>query len=166
MVAADSLTTKLLAQAKKRSLLPLLVVLFIASYCLMTALIVFQDSTIRSQRSLILTLFSDSQQLWAIKGKAVIDKELAHLHEKAPSSQEKAPSTQAPTTRTPMTRTPMTQAPSVTAPLTQAPTQSPSTQAVPQHRNQNHVAKAKPKIQLPPQPAADPGDQRRVLFTI
>lgn len=164
MVATDSMTAHPLDEAKKRSLLPVLVGLFVFSYCLMTALIVFQGSTIQSQRGLILDLLADSRQLWANKGKALVDKQPAHRHAQTPSSQDKAPSTQAPMIQTPMNRTPMTQAPSIQAPSTQA--QAPSSQAVPQHRSQNHVAKAKPKIQLPPQPAADPGDQRRVLFTI
>ena len=156
MLAAETMT----AEPKKRSLLPLLVALFVFSYSLMTALIVFQGSTIQSQRGLILDLLADSRQLWANKGKAVIDKQTEQTHRHA-----QTPSSQAPSTQSPMTRTPMTQAPSVQVPSNQA--QAPSTQAVPQHRSQPHVGKSvKPKIQLPPQPAADPGDQRRVLFTI
>src|SRR6202049_2008679 len=45
---------------KKRSLLPLLTVLFLFSYGLMTLLIVEQGTTIQSQRALIRDLFSDS----------------------------------------------------------------------------------------------------------
>jgi cytoskeletal protein RodZ len=148
------------AEPKKSSLLPLLTALFVFSYCLMTALIVFQGSTIQSQRNLIVELLADSKQLWATKSKALQDKQAAqaHRHAQTPSSQAEAPSTQAP-----LNHVPLTQAPSIQAPSTQAP----STQAVPQHRSQNHLGKTvKPRVQLPPQPAADPGDQRRVLFTI
>jgi len=129
---------QILAGTKKRSLLPLLTVLFLFSYGLMTLLIVFQNSTIQSQRNFILQLLDDSRQLWALKAKAGQDKITADTlrHGKAPSTQ--VPSTEAP-----------------------------STQVLPQHRNQHQAGKtAKPKVQLPPQPAADPGDQRRVLVTI
>lgn len=136
---------QLFSSTKKRSLLPLLTVLFLFSYGLMTLLIVFQNSTIQSQRNFILQLLDDSRQLWALKAKAVQDGISAdtHRHGKAPSSQAQTPSTQAPST------------------------QAPSTQVVPQRRTQHQAGKtAKPRIQLPPQPAADPGDQRRVLMTI
>jgi len=125
--------------AKKRSLLPLLTVLFLISYCMMTLLIMFQGTTIQSQRSLILGLLGDSTQLWALKGKVLHQKQMAQAqqgHSQAPSSQAPAPSAQAP-----------------------------STQAAPQHRKQ-HVEKSKPQVQLPPVPAADLGDQRRVLISI
>lgn len=56
---------------KKSSLLPVLVVLFAASYALMTMLIVEQGKTIDLQRFLIGQLFTDSNQLSAMKGAAV-----------------------------------------------------------------------------------------------
>jgi hypothetical protein len=128
-----------LSQAKKRSsLLPLLTVLFLISYAMMTLLITFQSTTIQSQRSLIVQLLSDSTQLWALKGKALREKQTqTQNHAQAPSSQAQAPSAQAP-----------------------------STQAVPQHKKQQTEKNSKPQIQLPPVPAADLGDHRRVLITI
>jgi hypothetical protein len=57
----------------KRSLLPVLVVLFIVAYGLMTSLIVEQGSVIESQRHLIKQLFYDSSQLTALKGKLAAD---------------------------------------------------------------------------------------------
>jgi hypothetical protein len=125
---------------KKRSLLPLLTFLFLVSYGLMTALIMFQGTTIQSQRSLILQLFDDSRQLWAIKGKALHNKEMAGSQHQGqnPSSQTVAP-----------------------------PAKTPSTQEVPRHKNQNHAGNTeKPEVHIPPQPAADLGDQRRVLISI
>ena len=55
------------AAHKKQSWLPLLTVLFLISYGLMTMLIVEQGQTIESQRSLIRELFRDSQELSAVK---------------------------------------------------------------------------------------------------
>jgi hypothetical protein len=55
----------------KHTLLPVLVVLFVASYGLMTMLIVEQGRTIDTQRFLIGQLFTDSNQLNAIKSSAL-----------------------------------------------------------------------------------------------
>ena len=138
---------------KQRTLLPLLVVVFMASYGLMTLLIVEQGETIQAQRNLINVLLVDSKELWAMKGKAQADKlAQAQTHSQKPLDQN--PSTQG-------------QAPSVQTPLTQVPsTQAPSTQ-VPQHHSQSRASKsAKPDIQVPPVPASDLGDQRRVVITL
>jgi hypothetical protein len=137
--------------AKKRSLLPLLTVLFVFSYGLMTVLIVEQGSVIQSQRNLIKVLGRDSTELWSARGKAIGDQESARAqaqsHAQAPSTQEQAPA-----------HSPSTQSPS---------THAPSTQAVPQHRSQSRTGKiAKPETQLPPVPASDLSDRRRSLNTI
>ncbi len=55
----------------KHTLLPVLVVLFLASYGLMTMLIVEQGKTIEVQRYLIGQLFTDSSQLNAMKSAAL-----------------------------------------------------------------------------------------------
>ena len=52
-------------------MLPILTVLFLISYGLMTLLIVEQGSTIQSQRTLIQQLLGDSTELSALKGKAI-----------------------------------------------------------------------------------------------
>jgi uncharacterized membrane protein len=152
-----------LVQKKKRSLLPLLTVLFMASYGLMTLLIVEQGSTIQSQRNLIQVLLADSRQLWALKGKALSDRLAADKLAQA-QSQAKKFSTQTPLSHA---QTPSTQTPSTQAPSTQLPsTQTPSTQA-PRHRSPGRAGKsAKPYTQVPPMPASDLGDQRRELITL
>jgi uncharacterized membrane protein len=146
---------------KKRSLLPLLTVLFLFSYGLMTVLIVEQGSAIQAQRNLIKVLMRDSTELWAAKGKAIGDQQMAQAQaEAAAKAGTRAPSTlaQVPSVQTPSTQTPSTQAPSAKAP---------STQAVPQHRSQTQAGKiAKPETQLPPVPASDLVDRRRALATI
>jgi len=52
---------------RKHSLLPLLVVLFLISYGLLTNLVLQQDKTIDSQRTLVHLLLKDSLQLSAIR---------------------------------------------------------------------------------------------------
>ncbi len=137
---------------KKRSLLPLLTVLFLFSYGLMTLLIVEQGSVIQSQRNLIKILSRDSTALWSARGKAIGDQQTAQAQEQG-KNRAQAPSTQAPTTQTPSTRIPSTK--------------TPSTQATPQQRSQSRIGKtAKPEPQAPPVPASDLVDRRRSLNTI
>ena len=64
-LTGDNATSK-----SSRSLLPVLTILFLVSYGLLTMLVVEQGRTIDSQRGLIHLLFSDSVQLSSIKGKA------------------------------------------------------------------------------------------------
>jgi hypothetical protein len=64
--------------------LPVLVVLFLFAYGLMTMLIVEQGNTIESQRLLIKQLFSDSAELSALKGREA----LKHRTAPAPSKPE------------------------------------------------------------------------------
>ena len=147
-----------LVPRKKRSLLPLLTVVFMASYGLMTLLIVEQGAAIQSQRNLIQVLLGDSRQLWSLKGKALSDRLAADKLAQA-QSQAKKFSTQTPLShaQTPSTQTPSTQAPS---------TQTPSTQAPRRHSPSRAGKGAKPYTQVPPMPASDLGDQRRELITL
>jgi hypothetical protein len=130
---------------KKLGWLPLLTVLFMISYGLMTMLIVEQGQTIESQRALIRELFRDSTELSSVKMKAQTERnQAAQALAQNPSSQN-----------------PSTQAPSSQAPMRQAP----SSQAGPQQRAQNQL-KPKADFQMPSKPAADLADHRRSLITI
>lgn len=133
------------APRKKLGWLPVLTVLFVASYGLMTMLIVEQGETIESQRALIRELFRDSAELTATKLKAQRDKAAAHAQ--APSAKAQAPGTQTPSSQDPST-------------------QAPSSQAVPQNRTPRTAQKVKPQFQMPSRPAADLADERRALITI
>ena len=66
-------------------LLPILVVLFVFSYAILTALVVEQGRTIDSQRALIREMLKDSNQLAALKGKVAHDESLQN-QQKAPAS--------------------------------------------------------------------------------
>src|ERR1019366_9812407 len=136
---------------KKHGWLPLLTVLFLISYGLMTMLIVEQGQTIESQRALIRELFRDSKELSAVKMKA--QQEVA---------QSPSPKTQAPVSQIPSSQTPSTQNPSTQAPTRQAP----SSQAGPQHRAPNTAATQKPQFRMPSKPASDLVDDCRTLITI
>jgi uncharacterized membrane protein len=152
------------APKKKRTLTPLLTVVFLASYGLMTMLIVEQGKTIQAQRNLIQILQVDSRDLWAGRSKAQTDaasqartQSHAQASTQAPMTQEQSPSVRTPSSQIPSTQTPSTQTPS---------TQTPSTQATPHHSPTRTGKMAKPQPQVPPMPASDLGDQRRVLITI
>ena len=140
---------------KKFTLLPLLTVLFLISYGLMTMLIVEQGSTIESQRALIRDMLRDSVELAAMKGKAIQARNNADAQRHAPAH---APATQAPVTRVPSTQTPSAQMPR---------TQAPSTQVAPNRSVRNEGSKVqKPRVQVPERPASDLADERRAVMTI
>jgi hypothetical protein len=77
-------------QKPKHTMLPVLVVLFLVSYGLMTMLVVEQGRTIETQRSLIHELFQDSAELSAIRGHAIHQGQVGVL----PRSQAHAPLSQ------------------------------------------------------------------------
>jgi hypothetical protein len=81
---------------RKHSMLPVLVIVFMISYALMTMLIVVQGRTIETQRALIHSLFSDSSELSHLKGQ-IFQKQHAAAQAQAEAkvhSQVQAPSTQ------------------------------------------------------------------------
>jgi uncharacterized membrane protein len=141
------------AAPKKNGWLPLLTVLFLLSYGLMTMLIVEQGSTIESQRTLIRELFRDSTELSALKQRAQAAARV--MAGEQPATAAPSPKAQAPVTQNQPSQVPSTQAPTQ---------QAPSTQAAPQHQKQTQ--KPKPQFQTPSRPAADMSDDRRALITI
>src|ERR1700747_3372388 len=96
------------AAPKKHGWLPLLTVLFLISYGLMTMLIVEQGQTIESQRALIRELFGDSKELSVMKLKANV--------EHAQAAQAQSALTQAPSSHSPSSQNPSSQSPSTLTP--------------------------------------------------
>jgi len=135
------------ARPKKRSWLPLLIVLFLISYGLMTMLIVEQGRTIDSQRVLIRELFRDNNELSAAKKAQPNTSSSQDLSNQA--------SSQAPSAQSPATKAPSSQAGSSHAPSSQV-----------QRRAQNTPPKAKSDFQVPSQPASDLVDSDRSLKSI
>jgi hypothetical protein len=147
------------AAPRKRGWLPLLTVLFLISYGLMTMLIVEQGRTIDSQRTLILELFGDSKELSVMKMKASVERAQAA---KAQSALTQAPSSHSSSSHNPSSHNPSSQNPSSQNPSTQAPAkQAPSSQAA--RRNQHQAARP---FQMPSRPASDLADSKRALVTI
>ena len=82
-------------------MLPILIVLFLVSYGLMSLLAVEQDRTIASQRWLIMSLLQDSTELSGLKGK-LIQQQRAQAKTQAEAgvhSQAQTPSNQVPETQ-------------------------------------------------------------------
>jgi len=121
----------------KHTMLPILTVLFLISYGLMTLLIVEQGSTIQSQRTLIQQLLGDSTELSALKAKAI---------------QQQVP--------TPKAQAEAKTSSPVQAPSTQAvPSEKASTA-------RNHGKVQRPMHEKPPVPTSDIADARRTLMSI
>jgi hypothetical protein len=128
-----------------RTLLPVLTILFLVSYGLLTMLVVEQGRTIDSQRSLIQTLFQDSVELTGMKGKAnqklqAETQARVQAKKKSPPAQTAPPDSQE--------RTPSSNSPRAGA------------------KNQSTSKLRKPLPQKPPKDTADDGDERRMLISI
>lgn len=147
---------------KRRSWLPVLTVLFLISYGLMTMLIVEQGATIESQRALLRELYRDSEELSALRSKAQQEKTVADTQSHGQAAKSKSSVTQTPQAPTAQTQTPSTQIPSTQAPVSTAP----SSQAAQQHRTKNQTEKQKPQFQMPTKPASDLIDDPRNLNVI
>jgi hypothetical protein len=140
-----NLTGDKAASKPGRSLLPVLTILFLVSYGLLTMLVVEQGRTIDSQRNLIRMLFSDSVQLSGIKGKA-IQKQQAEAQAHAQSQKKSPPAQAAPSD-------PEAQSPSNHGPQAGA-------------KNQSTSKVGRPLPQKPPKDTSDPADDRRTLISI
>lgn len=152
------------ATPKKHGWLPLLTVLFLISYGLMTMLIVEQGQTIDSQRALIRELFRDSKELSSMKT-------LAQQQGQSPSAKTQAPAMQIPSGQRPSAQAEPMQIPSAQTPSAipsaQAPNrQAPSSQAGPQHRAPNAAATQNRQFRMPSKPTPDLVDDCRTLITI
>jgi hypothetical protein len=77
-------------------LLPILVVLFVFSYAILTALVFEQGKTIESQRALIREMLKDSTQLAELKGKIARDESLRAQQKSLQGVGPSAPAQQGP----------------------------------------------------------------------
>jgi hypothetical protein len=138
------------AGRKKRTMLPLLVVLFLISYSLLTMLVVEQGRTIDSQRSLIHLLFGNSIQLSATR----VAGHQNQADEKSKPEQDSAQT---------QSQSPSPQVTQGQAPSAQVPQNPSKPQANVQAGRGSHKAQ---KAVPPPAEMTDPSDMRRVSFSI
>lgn len=140
--------------------MPILTVVFLFSYGLMTLLIVEQGAAIQQQHNFIQVLLGDSRELWAIKGKILTDKTARDQAQK---------NAQASLTQTPTTHGQVT--PSPNTPSTQIPLNRTTPNQAQQHAQTRAGKGTKPQTQVqqdqvPPMPASDLSDRRRVLIAL
>ena len=153
------------ATRRKRKLtaLPLLVVLFVISYFLLTKLVIEQDKTIDSQRSLIHMLFKDNVYLSMLHKHAGVSSKKARggsqLQAGNPASQNQS-SPMSSLAPVPSTRVPASEVPSAQVPASKVgPTAN--------SKNDRKTRKAeKSRRETPPVELTDPSDMRRVSFSI
>ena len=150
---------------RKHKLLPLLVVLFVISYGLLTRLVVEQNKTIASQRTLIHLLFKDSLHLSALR-KA--ERQKAHAAQGIPASDlqadAKVPSAKIPVIQVPQDQVPRDQHSLDKSPSAQVPSAKPKQQ---NGGSMDHKQRAQKKTpNRPPAELTDPSDMRRVSFSI
>src|SRR5271156_449785 len=82
------------ATSRPTAILPLLVILFVVSYGILTMLVFEQGQTIESQRTLIREMLKDSTQLATLKDKLARDEgKRAHDKAAAPADRQSADST-------------------------------------------------------------------------
>jgi hypothetical protein len=86
-------------EKKTRGMLPLLVILFVISYSILTLLVVEQGRTIESQRTLLRELIKDSTELANLKGKLIHDKAARSQEKASPQAQNQDPATENPNAR-------------------------------------------------------------------
>ena len=163
---------------RKRSLLPLLIILFLISYGMLTKLVIDQDRTIDSQRTLIHLLFKDNLHLSALN--KAEGRSQTKASQGTSSNGLQTPSSKSPTMQTPLNRVPSNnvsrnQVPSVKGPSTQALSekdpliQVPSGKTTAQNsaKTERKSGKAqKPAPNRPPAELTDPSDMRRVWIAI
>lgn len=144
---------------RKWTALPLLIVLFVISYFLLTKLVIEQDKTIDSQNSMIHTLFKDNLYLSQLH-------KHAGLSSKKPKSQASSQlQAQNPASQNPAAESAANQQSLSRIPLAQVPSSKVGPQAnAKSGRRTRKAGKAIP-ASPPPEPT-DPSDQRRVSFSI
>jgi hypothetical protein len=143
---------------RKRGLLPLLVVLFLISYGLLTMMVVEQNRTIISQRTLIHLLYKDSLHLSALK-KA--ERQKAHTPAGAATGSLQADA-QVQAGKIPVIQVPPQKSPSTQFPSAQVPTDKKQQTG----GRAEHKQKAQKKAPRPPAELTDPSDMRRVSVAI
>jgi hypothetical protein len=166
-------------------MLPLLIILFLISYGLLTLLVVQQDRKIDSQRSLIHLLFKDNVHLSALRGGQnrlgyAADTAASHARslggQSLAAQSSAAQSSHAISSQAPLAnQVPLIQVPAGSNQVTSnqimsnqvTSTQIPESQARTQANAKGAKArKAQKQLPVPPVEITDPSDTRRVSFSI
>ena len=150
----DAIANAATKRKRKLTALPLLIVLFVISYLLLTKLVIEQDRTIDSQRSMIHTLFKDNLYLSRL-----------HRHAGALSKKPKSQADSQLQAQNPASQSASNQESSSQIPLAQVPSSKVGPQANAKNGRRTRKAEKAIPASPPPEPT-DPSDQRRASFSI
>jgi competence protein ComGC len=155
----DAIANAATKRKRKLTALPLLVVLFVISYLLLTKLVIEQDKTIDSQRNMIHMLFNDNTYLTGLHKHAAVSS-------KKPKSQDSSQlDAQNSASQNPASASEPNHASSSQIPLAQVPSSKAGPQANAKTGRRTRTAEKAIPASPPPEPT-DPSDQRRVSFSI
>ena len=154
------------ATKRKRKLtaLPLLVVLFVISYFLLTKLVIEQDKTIDSQLSLIHTLFKDNVYLSALRKHGGDSSRKTKTHGNSQPQAGIAASQNSASEGSSSHVSSLAGIPSAQVPVIQVPSSKVGPQA--NAKSNRKARKAEKTHPEPPVELTDPSDMRRVSFAI
>jgi hypothetical protein len=155
----DSITNAATKRKRKLTALPLLVVLFVISYLLLTKLVIEQDKTIDSQSSMIHMLLKDNTYL------SRLHKRSGALSRKPKSQDSSQLQAQNPASQNPASESASNQKSSSQIPSAQVPSNKVGPQANAKTGRRTRKAEKAIPASPPPEPT-DPSDQRRVSFSI
>jgi len=153
------------ANKRKRKLtaLPLLVVLFVVSYFLLTKLVIEQDKTIDSQLSLIHTLFKDNVYLSALGKHGGESSRKTKTHGNSQPQAGIAASQSSASEGSSSHVSSLAEIPSAQVPVIQVPSKVGPQANAKSNRKARKAEKTHPE---PPVELTDPSDMRRVSFAI
>ena len=154
----EPIQTATVATKPRQTMLPLLVILFLISYVLLTTLVVLQDRTIDSQRGLIHLLFKDNLHL--VASKMALHKSGRSIQVTAAGASSSNPSAQVELKKAPSSQVPLVPAPSTQVPVIQAKPEASAKSG----QKSRKTRKASPL--RPPAEITDPSDMRRVSISI
>jgi len=155
----DAIANAAAKRKRKLTALPLLIVLFVISYLLLTKLVIEQDKTIDSQRSMIHMLFKDNTYL------SRLHKHSSALSKKSKSQADSQLQAQNPASQNSASDSASNQESSSQIPLAQVPSSKVGPQANAKNGRRTRKAEKAIPASPPPEPT-DPSDQRRVSFSI
>jgi hypothetical protein len=155
---------------RKLTALPLLVVLFVISYSLLTRLVIDQDRMIDAQRSMLHSLLRDNVSLSKYhKHAAALPKKSAgqtdiqvEFEASAPAASAQVQSSQAKAENSPSNQVQLGQFPSAQVLGNQVQSKAGSQTSA----KTDHKVRKSAKPAAPPAPLTDPSDMRRVTFSI
>lgn len=160
----DAIVNAATKRKRKLTALPLLVVLFVISYFLLTKLVIEQDKTIDSQLSLIHTLFKDNVYLSALRKHAGDSSRKAKTHGNSQPQAGIAASQNPASEGSSSHVSSLAEIPSAQVPVIQVPSSKVGPQAnAKSNRKSRKAEKTQPE---PPVELTDPSDMRRVSFAI